>query len=183
MVIRHPEPWHTVSSRYDLREPGLFNVRRDHIVGPGDREIDGYVVIELSPWVTVVPVTEDGDLVLIRQYRHALGLVELELPGGGFAEGEDSIEAGRRELLEETGYGGGSWRSMLTVAPNPAIQNNWDHFVVAEGLRKVAEPSPDSTEDIAVELHPAASVLELIRSGQIVHALHVAALLAWLAYA
>ena len=175
------EIWITESSHYVVEDPGRFNVRRDNVLLPRNRRIDGYVVVEFSPWVTVVAITQEQQLVLVRQYRHALGQINLELPGGACDEDEDPLAAGKRELLEETGYGGGDWSRILTVAPNPAIQNNWDHFVLAKGVRLLGEPSPDDTEDLVVELRPRESVHGLISSGEIVHALHVGALYAYLA--
>lgn len=172
------DPWRTESSIY-LTEGPPYRIRRDVVSLPGGRAIDGYTVIETSPWVSVVAVTEADELVLVRQYRHALGRVSLELPGGGCEADEDPIVGGRRELLEETGFGDGEWRTMLTVAPNPALQDNWDHFVVATGVRRIQDPSPDETEDLVVELHPRGAVGDLVSSGEVFHALHVAALLAY----
>jgi 8-oxo-dGTP pyrophosphatase MutT (NUDIX family) len=103
----------------------------------------------------------------------------LELPGG-FVGTEDPIEAGRRELLEETGYGGGQWSLLLTVAPNPAILTNLNHWVLGEGVERLEDASPDEGEDLVLDLRPASSIRTLIDSGEIIHALHVGALLRYL---
>ncbi|HVF11829.1 MAG TPA: NUDIX hydrolase [Actinomycetota bacterium] len=174
-MIEDPESWRIESSEY-IEQDRWFTLRRDRVLLPSGKRIDGYPVIESPAWVTVVAVTGDDEIVLIRQYRHALGQVGLELPGG-FVDDEEPIAAGQRELSEETGYGGGEWTLLQTVAPNPAILNNWNHWVLGEGVEKVDEASPDDSEDLVLDLRPRSQIMNLISSGEIHHALHVGALL------
>lgn len=176
--MNEPDPWKVQTSRH-IHEARALNVRLDRVRMPNGRTIEDYAVIESSPWVTVVPITADDEIVFVRQYRHALGQVGLELPGG-YVETDDPIEDAKRELLEETGYGAGSWRLMRSVAPNPAILNNWNHWVIADGVEKVAEPEPDEGEDLVVVKRPASDIPEVLGSGEIYHALHVGALLNYL---
>jgi len=134
-------------------------------------------VLEGTDWVNVFPVTEAGEVVVVRQYRHGTRTITLEIPGGMAEPGEEPAEAARRELLEETGYASadGSLELLGMVHPNPAIQSNSTFTYLARGARKVAEPNLDSAEDIDIELVPLGDFEALIREGAVTHSLVVAA--------
>lgn len=171
--------WETLSSERVIDNAPWLTLRKDHVRLPTGDEIDGYWVIEQPAWTNVVAVTEDDRLVLVRQYRHGIGREGLEVPGGYVDLGEAPLAGAQRELLEETGYGGGVWSELLTVAPNPALQDNVLHCFVALGVRRLAAPSLDANEDLRVELRNRTELRALIEDGTIHHALHVAPLLAF----
>ena len=98
----------------------------------------------MPDWVNVIPVTPQGKVVVIRQYRHGTGEISLEIPGGVVDAGESHEETARRELLEETGYTAGEIIPIGRVAANPAIQDNHMHTFLALGAR-AASASPGST--------------------------------------
>jgi 8-oxo-dGTP pyrophosphatase MutT (NUDIX family) len=173
-------PWTTLGSERIIDDPPWLTARRDRVQLPNGQTVDGYWVIEQPPWANVVAVTETDEVVLISQYRHGLGRRGLEIPGGYVDEGESALEGAQRELLEETGYGGGDWKELLTLAPNPAILNNLLHCFVATGVRVLAAPAREASEDLDVELHARDQIPALIQNGEIHHALHVAPLLAFL---
>jgi 8-oxo-dGTP pyrophosphatase MutT (NUDIX family) len=121
-------------------------------------------------------VTPDGQVVLIRQFRHGVEEVTLEIPGGMVDEGEaDPSETARRELLEETGYEAAEMVPIGVVAPNPAFLDNRCYTFLARDVRQVSAPQFDGTEYIELELAPLETIPELIRGGRISHALVVAA--------
>ncbi len=152
----------------DVLERRYHHPRRDL-----ERE---FVVLRAPDWVNVLALTDDGRLVLVRQFRFGADEFSLEIPGGVMEAGEDPVTAGVRELREETGFTGDRARLIGSVQPNPAIQDNRCHFVLVEGVQPLASIEWDDDEEIAVSTAPVADVLAWARAGRISHALVVAAL-------
>jgi 8-oxo-dGTP pyrophosphatase MutT (NUDIX family) len=174
------EPWKTLTQEHVIQDPPWLTVRRDRIVTTRGVEIHPYWVIEQPSWVNVVAVTADDHVVLVRQFRYGIGEAHLEIPGGYAEPGEDPMTAAQRELAEETGFSGGEWAQLFKLAPNPALQDNWVYSFIARGVREAAAQNLDEGEDLTVELHHRSRLDDLIAHGRIVHALHVAPLLAYL---
>lgn len=162
--------WKRVSSALDSERPAFRILREQFESGRTGARIDA-TIVESPDWVNVLPLTPDGDVVLIRQYRFGAMGATLEIPGGLIDPGEEPSVAGARELREETGYGCERLRSLGSVAPNPAFMRNRLHMFVAEGCVPVGAQEQDPGEDIAVELHPLASIDALIARGGLDHAL------------
>ncbi len=169
-----PKSWPRSSSRLD-RSFRIFNLRMDRSVSPRTGEEHDFVVLESVPWVNVIALTDREEAVLIRQFRHGIREVTLEIPGGMVDAGDEPLAAAKRELLEETGYRGGDWIDLGYVYPNPAIQDNRCHTFLALGAKPAGEQSLDEKEDIEVVLKPLAEIPRLIREGGITHALVICA--------
>lgn len=152
----------------------LRSVRYVHPVRGTQKD---FVVAHAPDWVNVVALTPDGRIVLVNQFRFGANALSLEIPGGVIEKGEEPLAAGLRELLEETGYGGGSARLLGSVRPNPAIMDNRCHFVLVEGAVPTGPMNWDPDEEIEVSTAPAGDVLAWARSGRISHSLSVAALM------
>lgn len=170
--------WKTLESK-ELLTAGLFRLRTDKCEMPDGRIMPRYYVMEFPDWVNIVPVTLDGKIILVEQYRHASGRVHLEIPGGSMdpKSGEEPMRAAMRELAEETGYVPDDIRLVGKHFPNPAMQNNAMWTYVGFGCRKLQEPTPDPYEDIRVVHLPVNEVYDKIRSGEIDHSIVVASLL------
>jgi len=154
----------------------IFTIRRDRIVSPRtEQELDFYV-LDGADWVNVIPVTEEGNLVLVRQYRHGTEATTVEIPGGAMDPGDESpLAAARRELLEETGHAAAEWGDLGWVHPNPAIQSNRCWTFLARGARRVAAPRLDPGEDIEIFEAAPDEVRAMLKDGRITHSLVVAA--------
>ncbi|MBN1305069.1 MAG: NUDIX hydrolase [Anaerolineales bacterium] len=132
------------------------------------------LVLEYGTWVFLLGITREQQVILIRQYRHGQQQVLWEFPGGMVDPGEDPLEAARREFLEETGYSSDRFIETGKLFPNPGNQNNMMVTYLALDVEKVADQSLDETEEIEVYLKPLNEVLEMVRSGELIQALHVA---------
>ena len=151
-------------------------LRVDECELPDGRIMSEYYVLEYPDWVNGVGITEEGKIVMVRQYRHAGGLVSLELPGGCVEDGESPAEAMAREMLEETGYEFDNYVQVSTLYPNPATSNNKTHCFVATGGRKVGEQNLDEHEDIEIEVMDVAEVERLLLENKIPQSLHASGL-------
>lgn len=181
--MKKPEnrPWEVLSSEYLAREP-WFTVRRERLKIPDGRIVPQYYVFEYPDWVNVIARTRDGKFVFVDQYRHGLGETNYELPAGVTEKSDASmLAAAQRELLEETGYGGGEWRCLLVTAPNPATQNNLTYSFLATGVERLGTQHLDPTEDLRVHLFTEEEVLGMLRSGAIRQALMAAPLWRYMA--
>jgi 8-oxo-dGTP pyrophosphatase MutT (NUDIX family) len=175
-----PKPWQCIGPHYLFRKPPWLVLRQQCFRLPTGREIPEYWISEYPPWVNVVAVTKDDACVLVRQFRPGIGAVHYELPAGVTEAGESIEAAAKRELLEETGFGGGSWRMLMNLSANPALQNNMTGTYVAIGVEQLRSPEPDQTEDLRVHLVKVHELVALIDRGDMIQALHVAPLLRYL---
>jgi ADP-ribose pyrophosphatase len=167
--------WTKLGSEFGPELP-LFRVRFDTMRHPTSAVEFQRIVLETSDWVNVIAVTIDGLIVMVEQYRFGVGELTTEPAAGMVDIGEDPIDAAKRELLEETGFGGGIWRSLGAVQANPAIHNNQCHHWLAEGVEVVQEPTPDDGEAIRVHLMTLDDVKEAIATGKLKHPLGLSAL-------
>lgn len=139
---------------------------------PDGTIIPDYYVLEYPDWVNVIAITEDNQVILVRQYRHAAGEEVLELPGGVMEEGESPEQAARRELLEETGYEFDTLDFLSVLYANPATATNKTHCFLATGGKKTSEQNLDCGEEIVIELVSLAELKEIILQNKLGQALH-----------
>jgi ADP-ribose pyrophosphatase len=114
----------------------------------------------------IIPFVSDRDILMVRQYRYALGRETLEIPAGKLDPGENPEQCIRRELLEETGYEAGSIELIYTYAPALGYSNELIHIYSGRGLRK-ADTAIDTREIASVEKIPVEKLKSMIREGLI----------------
>ncbi|MGZ8557086.1 MAG: NUDIX hydrolase, partial [Chitinophagaceae bacterium] len=151
-----------------------FTVRKDKCETPQGKIVDPYYVYEFPTWVTAVAITEEGKIIIERQYRHALGETCIEIPGGCVDDTDTNLEeAIRRELLEETGYSFSSYEYLGKVSANPSTNSNLMHMYLAKGGKKIASQELDHNEEIEIDLVSVDELKQLLKENKIVQAMHV----------
>ena len=144
------KPWKILESRQTFKDKFL-SLRTDRCQREDGHVVPAYHVLEFTDWATIIPITDEGNIVLIREYRHAGEIVLLGVPGGVLDPGETDAEmAARRELREETGYSAEEMIPVGSCYPNPAIQDNQIHYFLATGCQKTHVQSLDQNEEIEV---------------------------------
>jgi 8-oxo-dGTP pyrophosphatase MutT (NUDIX family) len=172
MVMEDKQTWNTIKKEKLLHTP-VFDVYKENAVCLRNNFPWDFYTIECPhDWVTVVAVTENKEIVMVKQFRYGSKKDELEVPGGlADKDGETVLEAGIRELREETGYVGSDAKVLGKVCPNPAIQGNNCFTVLVENAEKLADTEFDSSEDIQTVLIPLTQLRSDILEGRITHGL------------
>ena len=170
--------WRTLSSRPVIRDRWI-DVRADRCLTPSGAEISPYYVLAYPDWVQVVALTPERGLVLVRQYRHAVGACVLELPGGGVEGGEGDVEeAARRELAEETGFTSGRWEKVSALYANPATHTNRVHaFLALDAVAGQGQRLDRGEEGLQVCVMPFDEVVQGLGGGLLGQAMQVSAVL------
>lgn len=164
--------WKLLNSEYLFKDSWL-TARKDRCETPSGKIIDPYYVLEYNNWVNGMAITEEGKVLMIRQYRQGYGQTLLEIPGGTMDGTDTSPEqAMRRELLEETGYAFDNLISLGQICPNPASSNNVTHMFLATGGKKVQEQQLDHNEEIEIVPMEMETVKQLLAEHKILQSLH-----------
>jgi len=168
--------WKVLSSE-NISKHRYFTARKDVCEMPDGKIVEAYYVVEIPESVCAMAITEKGEVILVKQYRHPVSEVLTELPGGFIDKGEDPQTAIERELLEETGYEFSQVNLVGKVAGNPGVLSGYTHLFLASGGRKVASQSLDANEQIDLLLTPVEEVRAMLQRNEFPQALHVSCLL------
>lgn len=169
------EKWKTINSNYIIQRPWA-TLRVDKLEMPNGNIKEEYYVLEYPTWVNMVALTEDNQVIFVKQYRHGAGQIMVELPAGVVEENENPEIAARRELLEETGYAFNQITYVCELFANPATSGNITYTYLLTGGRKVQEQDLDPSEDIEVVLMDLEEAKQFLFENKIGQALHSSAL-------
>jgi 8-oxo-dGTP pyrophosphatase MutT (NUDIX family) len=167
--------WELVESREDRRY-GLFSVWINRSRSPRTGKVHEFQVLTSPDWVAVIPVTPDGKVVMVRQYRHGSQELSLEPPGGLVKEGQTPERSGLEEVEEETGYVPAEIELLGCMQPMPAIFTNRYYVFLGRGATPSGRLNPDETEEVETVLVPVGEIRDYIRSGKITSSVMIAAL-------
>lgn len=169
--------WAVLESHYIIREGDWCTIRKEKVQLPNGHIIPAWYIMEFPNWVNIIAITDDGQFVFIDQYRHALGQTHYELVAGVVDPTDVSpMEAAKRELLEEAGYGEGQWEQFMVTSPNPTNHTNFSYTFIARGVKKISEQHLEASEDIHIHLLTQEEVYQILNEGEIIQALHAAPL-------
>jgi ADP-ribose pyrophosphatase len=174
-----PFPPFEVAESQRIYDSPWCGLRRD-LLRLDDGRLQEYHVFEVSDASVVVPVLDDGSIVMIGQHRHPHGKTHWEVPAGRIAAGESPARAAERELLEETGHAAREIRALPGFYPTNGISAHFAHAFVALGCRRVAEPEPDASERIVVRTFTRAQAEALLDRGRLQDGFTALALLYYL---
>ena len=170
-----PDKWDVLASEY-LVDNRWLRLRKDRCRLPNGNIIEDFFVTEYTDWVNVLALTEEQEVVLVRQYRHGRSRVALELPGGMIEAGQNPAQAARLELLQETGFEARQWHRLGAVCANPDNHTNQSFSYLALGAHRTGQQQLDANEIIAVELVPLPEFVQMAQDGQLDQALHITSL-------
>ena len=160
------QPW-IVEQSENVLDGRIFTVRRERARSPTNGTIGDFYVLDAPDWVCVVPVTTDGRLICVAQYRHGSRRIALETPAGLVDPGESVEKAAARELREETGYSARSFTTLGQTYANPAFMTNHFTAVLAEGATLTDPTAWDEHEELELRLVPVDDIPGLLARGEV----------------
>jgi ADP-ribose pyrophosphatase len=159
------EPWRTLSEDTVFEAPPFLRVVRQRVALPDGREIDDFYQVLLRDFAAVVPVTEDGRILIVRQYKHGPGRVSVTFPAGFVEDDEPPQTAAIRELREETGYEASTWRPLGRFTDNGNQRGCRGSFFLATGCRAVTQAASGDLEEMSIETMTPAELDALMGDG------------------
>jgi ADP-ribose pyrophosphatase len=167
MVKTNLEPWEVLSTGEVFAAEPWIKVYQQTIKLPSGKIVPDYHKIVLPDFAAIFAETEDGRVVVERQYKHGIGRVSLVIPAGQVNEGEEPLAAAKRELLEETGYEADNWKCLGSFGTHGSYGCGNAHVFKATNARRVAEPDSGDLEDMEILLMTKEELIAAVTNGDI----------------
>lgn len=151
-----------------------FNIVEQEVELPDQQHLH-FSYVEINHGVCILAITKTREVLCLKQYRHAVGGWEWELPAGGIEKGESPLKTAQRELIEETGYRANQWQDLGFVYPSPGSTSERIHLFLATDLDP-DEQRLESGEHIEVTVMPITELYELVENGSFHHGAGLAAI-------
>ena len=181
--------WTEVSCEHLVTDEWI-DFRRSAYRFPDGSMFEPFYSYSRKDYTVIVPVDEKGRLICVRQFRQGIERVTVEFPAGGIermdgkeyragevkpGDAEDTLEAAKRELREETGYVSADWEKLIKIPSNATIADNYAHVFLAKNCRRKGGQDLDDTEFLEAELYEEAEIEAMIKDGSFAQAVHVMA--------
>lgn len=152
-------------------------VDKDDVILPHGREIKDFYKVTIKDCAAIVAITSDNHIILKKEYRHCYGEELIEIPAGVLEENEESLNAAKRELQEETGYKSEKWTYLGKTVESSAKLTNFMYIYLAEDCEKVSDQKLDYGEDIEVLEVGLDEAVEMIMNNEIICSSSIGAIL------
>lgn len=167
--------WSLLKSSYPFRCKWL-TIRKDHVKMPSGYEMNDFYIVEHPSYVNIIAINTKGQFILEKQYRHGLQKITYELPAGTIEENDPPLETAKRELLEETGFGGGEWMEFYLSAPNPSNMTSLCYTFLATNVEVVQNSQLEKSEDIQLCFFTREELINQLNDCTIIEGVHQAPL-------
>ena len=161
------QQWKTLSSEVVFEAKHWFKVIQDTVKLPNNRIVDDYYRIEALDYVLIYARSNNGKVLIERQYKHGLGKITTTFPAGFIDKNEQPLSAAKRELLEETGFQAKIWKQIGTFILDGTRNYGKAHYFIAENLEYIAEPIKSDMEELQVSFLSIDELLSEVAQGEL----------------
>ncbi len=171
------QKWEILSSEIVYQKKWL-KIKEEACKLPDGQIIDPYIIVDVPNFCNVFLVTAADEVIMVKQYRHAAGIISIEMPGGMIDKGEDPMVAAARELQEETGYTSDQMECLFTISPNPPLENNRAWFFIAKNAVQNRQVELDQFEDIELIKYSKTEFMQRLLNNEFTHGTQLGAMFA-----